>query len=314
MEKKKKLNVKNIKRKEKATNIAVVFVRTFLIVGLSFVILFPILSALIPSITSYSYLGEPNSIWLPLKTSGLSYKVARDLINYNKSLPITILFSLSMAIVQVAVSVFVGYGFAMMRSKVKKVLFFMVVLIIIVPAQALTVPQYLYFSKLKLLGNLGSLYLLSIFGVGLKSGLFIYLFKQYFEGLPKELEEAATMDGCGFVGTFFRVMLPNATSIMLTVFVFSFIWNFGDVYYSSWFANESGLLAPQIKNSLLFDGKIKGEFVNNTLLQPDDMPELFPGSVRSAGIILYITPLAIFYMVIQRKFVQGFERSGLTGQ
>ncbi len=310
----KNINVKRIKREETTKSILLIIFRTILIVGLSFVILFPIISAFIPAITDYSYLGEPNSIWFPIKTSLFNFRFAINMIEYKKTLPYTILFAFSIALIQVALSLFVGYGFAMMRSRFKKLLFFLVVLTIIVPAQALAVPQFLYFAKMKIIGKVSSIYLLAIFSMGLKSGLFIYLFKQYFEGLPKELEEAATIDGCSYLGVFFRVMLPNAGSMILTVFVFSFVWNFGDTYYTTFFAEKASLLAPKIQDTIFFDRKIQGLFSSITFLKPTEMPSLFPGAIRSATLILYILPLVIFYLVIQRRFVQGFEKSGITGQ
>lgn len=309
-----KINVKKIKREEATKNILLVLFRTILIVGLSFVILFPIISAFIPAITDYSYLGEPNSIWFPIKTSLFNFRFASTMIEYKKTLPYTIMFALSIAIIQVSLALFVGYGFAMMRSKFKKLLFALVILTIIVPAQALAVPQFLYFSKMKIIGKVSSIYLLAVFSMGLKSGLFIYLFKQFFEGLPKELEEAATIDGCSYLGVFFRVMLPNAGAMILTVFVFSFVWNFGDTYYTTFFAEKANLLAPKIQDTIFYDRKIQGMFAGITFLKPTEMPSLFPGAIRSATLILYIFPLVIFYLIIQRKFVQGFERSGITGQ
>lgn len=314
MDKKKRNEISKYVIKNKTASISFAVFRTLLIIGLSAIILFPIISALIPAITDFNYLGEPNSVWIPLKTSGLAFGVASGLLNYKKTLIVTLLYSGSIALLQVGISAWVGYGFATMRSKFKNVLFFLVILTIIVPVQALSIPQGLYFKKLGIIDNIMSLYLITFFCMGLKSGLFIYLFKQYFQGLPKELEEAAAIDGCGYTKTFFKIMLPNAVPVMLTVFVFSFVWNFSDVYYASWFAKSSPLLSIAIQDNVMVEAKIKGQFVAKTLLDPTDMPSLFVGSVIGATEILFLGPMILFYMIIQRKFVQGFERSGLTGQ
>lgn len=310
----KKLDVAKIKRKDKASKIVIAILRTFIIVGLSFIIILPIIISAIPALTDFNYLGEPTSIWLPKKSSGLSFKIASDLMDYKSSLPKTIFFAISISIIQVIVSAFVGYGFTTLGKGSGKALFALVILTIILPPQAIMLPQFMYFTKMGLIGNIGAIYLLSTFAMGLKSGLFIYLFKQFFQGLPKELEEAAAIDGCGYVGTFFRVMLPNATSVMLTVFVFAFVWNFGDLHYTMWFAKDANLMPSLVLEKVLNTGYVKGSFANATFLNPDDMPLLFEGSVRGAGLILYIAPLALFYFLIQRSFVQGFERSGITGQ
>lgn len=307
------LDVIKIKRREKTTKLIINIAQAVLLVGLSFVILFPILSAIIPSITDYNYLGDPNSIWIPKKLSILSYNISFYLLDYTNTLFKSLLFSGAMTLVQVIVSAFVGYGFSRMRFKGHNVLFFFVVLTIVLPPQAIMLPQFLHFKNLGLLNNIASLFLLALTGQGLKSGLFIYLFRQFFKGLPEELEEAALIDGCGFFKTFFKIMLPNAGAIILTVSVFSFVWNYTDTYYANWFAGDAGLISSVMAKKFISDSYIIDAYQDFTLLSKESMNPLFVGAVRGSGMLLYILPLAIFYFIIQRRFVQGFERSGIVG-
>lgn len=314
MEKGKYLNVSKIKRNRIISKILLKTFRTILILGLSFVILYPMMVAIIPAITEYNYLGQPNSIWLPQKTGFLSFDIATYLLEYKTSIFLSIGFAASMTAIQIIVSAFVGYGFAKLKFRGNTIVFALVILTIVLPPQAIMLPQFLNFKSLGLLGNISTIYLLAFTGQGLKSGLFIYLFRQFFKGLPDELEEAALIDGCGFFKTFYKIMLPTAGSIMLTVGVFSFVWNYSDLHYTNLFAGNTNLISNLLSQKFLNEGVIQNTYQEFTNLSKENMNPLFIGSVRGAGMSLYILPLAVLYFIIQRKFVQGFERSGITGQ
>ena len=177
-------------------------------------------------------------------------------------------------------------------------------------------PQYAYFkpawlAKVFTLGKSTSLinsgwtmYLPALFANGLRAGLFIFIFRQFFRGLPKELEDAAYLDGCSPLKTFLVIMCPNAKSSFLTVFLFSIVWYWNDYYVSSSFFTQNDTVALMLKN------------LNTNLTQ-----QLFDGqavSVRQiivwleAGCLLSITPILIMYVFLQRYFIEGVERSGLA--
>ena len=80
-------------------------------------------------------------------------------------------------------------------------------------------------------------YLQAALGMGIRSGLYIFMLRQFFRNMPKELEEAAMIDGCGPMRTFTRIMLPNAVPMIATVLVFSLVWYWNDYYLSSMFYN-----------------------------------------------------------------------------
>jgi len=148
------------------------------------------------------------------------------------------------------------------------------------------------------------MYLPALFANGLRAGLFIFIFRQFFRGLPKELEDAAYLDGCSPLKTFLVIMCPNAKSSFLTVFLFSIVWYWNDYYVSSSFFTQNDTVALMLKN------------LNTNLTQ-----QLFDGqavSVRQiivwleAGCLLSITPILIMYVFLQRYFIEGVERSGLA--
>src|SRR5690606_4009428 len=82
--------------------------------------------------------------------------------------------------------------------------------------------------------------------IGLKAGLFIYIFRQFFKGLPKEIEEAALIDDASGIQTFVRIMLPNAVPPIITVVLFCFVWQYNDTFYTTLFMSGMELMSLKI--------------------------------------------------------------------
>lgn len=241
-------------------------------------------------------------------------------MNFDTTVLNTIFLNLVASVLQVVTCSITGYGFARFKFKGKGLLFAIVVLMIIVPPQITTIPLYLQYAYFDLFGlipllnggesisliNSGlTMYLPALFANGLRAGLFIFIFRQFFRGLPKELEDAAYLDGCGPLKTYLKVMVPNAKTSFLTVFLFSVVWYWNDFYVSSSFFTKNDTVALMLKN------------LDSNLQQ-----QLFDGqsvSVRQiivwleAGCVLSITPLLVMYIFLQRYFIEGIERSGITG-
>ena len=144
------------------------------------------------------------------------------------------------------------------------------------------------------------MYLPALFANGLRAGLFIFIFRQFFRGLPKELEDAAYLDGCSPLKTFLVIMCPNAKSSFLTVFLFSIVWYWNDYYVSSSFFTQNDTVALMLKNltQQLFDGQAVS--VRQIIVWLE------------AGCLLSITPILVMYVFLQRYFIEGVERSGLA--
>jgi multiple sugar transport system permease protein len=135
--------------------------------------------------------------------------------------------------------------------------------------------------------------------MGLKNGLYIYIFRQFFRGIPKEIEEAALVDGAGVIRTFYRIMLPNAVPAIVTVLLFSFVWQWNDSYYVSLFLSKVKVLSTGLMGMGVAIG---GE--------PD--PVYF-SILMNTGVLLSMAPLIILYLFVQRYFVESVERTGLVG-
>jgi multiple sugar transport system permease protein len=146
------------------------------------------------------------------------------------------------------------------------------------------------------------IFLLTATGVGLRSGLYIFIFRQFFRGLPKEIEEAALIDGAGQLRTFMTVMMPNAVPAIITVAMFAIVWQYNDTSYTSLFMATISSLATRL-TSLGMVYTSREEVRDPNLVQ----------LVVNAGIILVIAPILTIYVAMQRYFMEGIERSGIVG-
>lgn len=147
------------------------------------------------------------------------------------------------------------------------------------------------------------LVLLSLGGLGFKNGLYIYMMRQFFRGVPDELEESAYIDGCGVLKTFVRVILPLSIPMMITIFLFSFSWQWTDSFYTNLFFTTSSktVLMPDI---IAIPDTIEMNYATQGLHE---------AAVRNTCGLLIILPLIIIYLFCQRYLIQGIERSGIVG-
>ncbi len=150
------------------------------------------------------------------------------------------------------------------------------------------------------------LIVLSICGLAFKNGLYIFMLRQFFRGVPDELEESAYIDGSGIMRTFFTIILPLSVPMMITVFLFSFSWQWTDEFYINLFFPGS--------DTVLMDDIYRNVPVTLSKLMDtvDTDVSLYKTAIRNTGGIMIIAPLIVMYLFCQKYLVQGIERSGLT--
>jgi multiple sugar transport system permease protein len=149
------------------------------------------------------------------------------------------------------------------------------------------------------------LIILSITGLAFKNGLYIFLLRQFFRGIPDELEESAYMDGCGTFRTFIQIILPLSIPMMVTVFLFAFCWQWTDDFYIS-LINTGTMDA----NKLLVD--LVGEVPESLKNVAGAGQQLYETAIRNTCGLMIIAPLVILYAFCQNFLVQGIEQSGLA--
>lgn len=303
--------------KRKSSDIAMVVLRGVFLFGLCFVILFPTVQQISMALRAPEDVNNPAVVWIPETWSLMNVKIAMVVLNYWKAMLNTLKLSFISMILQIFSTALAGYAFSRLRFRGSNILFLGVLITIIIPPQALSLAQYLYFRDLHLVGKEFSIYLMSGLGMGIRSGIFIYIFRQFFRGLPIELEEAAQLDGCSVFKTFTHVMLPNARGALITVGLFAFVWQWNDAYYVRLFEVSTvdfPLLTMQLLNAA--EGMYAALFYTGGLsLIGQNVWEnpLFLSLISNVAALLMMLPLLIMYLFVQKQFVESIERTGIVG-
>ena len=176
----------------------------------------------------------------------------------------------------------------------------------------ITGKEYTAYTANLLNSNL-TFYLPSFLGVGVRSGLFIYIYRQFFRNMPKELEEAAIIDGWK---TFVKVMMPNARSSALTVFLFSIVWHWNETMMSNSFfstGNKNLAVAVQSLADAYKNEALSGSIVESGLYGANGRNLQAAQGMAYGGVLLFLIPPLVLYLFTQRFFVEGVESSGIKG-
>jgi len=298
------------------------FVRAVLMVGLCFVILYPILKKISNAVKARSDLLSPIVLWIPQNFSLDNLKYAIEVMDYWGTLFNTVCLCLLTTVLTIISCSLAGYGFARLRFKGSNLLFACVILTILVPPTTIFIPLYFNLKDFTLMGliplftgkpvNLLNTYwpfiLTSVTGNSFKAGLFIFIFRQFFREIPRELEEAAYVDGASVTKTFASIMLPNAIPAIITVGLFSFVWQWNDSFYTTTYLTSAKVMAIQL-SSLPYNLNVK----LTPQLPVGEGDVFYLSMVQDTGILLAMLPLIILYIFTQRYFVESIERTGIVG-
>jgi len=278
------------------------------LIAIGFVYLYPLLFMFVTSFKSPSDLLNPMVQWIPTELFLGNYIKALRVLDYSVTLPASIIVSIVPSVIQAIVCSLVGYGLARYRFPGKKLLFILLLATYIIPAQNTVIPQMLTYRDLGLLGSVWSLILPAIMGQGFKSAIFILIFYQTFQSLPKVLEEAARLDGASDIKIFLQIALPAAVPAFIISIIFSTVWYWNETFLTVIFL-EGGIQTLPMQLS-----KFVQAYEN---LYPPGMVNIFDRlneAVKLSGTFLNILPLLLMYFVLQKWFVESIERSGITGE
>lgn len=297
--------------------------RLVVFAALGYQLLYPLLYMLSMSLRAPADALDPSVIWIPKTFTLSNFTDALRVMDFWGAFKNSMLIGLGCGILDVLSCSFVAYGFARFKFPLSNLLFGLVILTLVIPVQTIILPMYVdmkYFDvfgvmklisaitggpdSISLVGSYSSFYLPSLLGLGLRSGLYIFIFRQYFKGMPVELEDAAYMDGAGPFKTFFRVMLPNAKNSIITVFLFSFVWHWNEYYLSNL------LLGNLKKNFAIALSSLRVDLQSVVNVQTISDPLAVVTRVQ-AGSLLAILPLFILYLLTQRYFTESIEHVGI---
>ena len=205
----------------------------------------------------------------------------------------SIFISVIATIGTIASSAVVAYGFARFKFRGKGILFSAMLLSMMLPAQVLMIPQYLWYQKLGWVGSYKPLIIPYFFAI---QGFFVYQISNFIDGIPRELDEAAKIDGCSYYSIFFRIVLPLITPALITSTIFSFMWRWDDFLSALLYINESAKYPVSLALKLFCD----------------------PGSSSDYGAMfamatLSIMPAMIMFFCLQKYLVEGIASTGIKG-
>ncbi len=319
MEHAKKIMSDPDRRKSVMTDVKNFLIKVFgmlILIGVSYVILSPIIGMIVNSISSDKDAYNPMVYILPQFPTLERYALAWERLEYLPTIGKNLLYVIVLMLMQIFICSMVGYGFARFNFPLKKLLFGCVVVMIVIPSHTIMLPLYMTFKEFDpfglvtaltgaggLMGTTVPMFIMTALGTGVRSGLYIYIFNQFFRGLPKEIEEAALVDGAGVWYTYFRIMLVNAMPSVITVAVFSMVWQFNDTFYAKLFVISEEVVISKKIGSLATVLATIDKILNPTI------QELYV----NAGIILVVLPILIVYLWLQKYFIEGVERSGIVG-
>lgn len=207
-------------------------------------------------------LYSPVVVWIPENFTMSNFLDAIRIMDYWETLFNTFALSATTTVLTAASCALAGYGFARLKFKGSQFMFACVILTILVPPTTILIPIYLNLKDFTLMGliplitgksvNLLNSYwpfiLTSLTANSLKAGLYIFIFRQFFRGIPKEVEEAAYIDGAGVGTTFTRIMMPNAIPAVITTTLFSFVWQWNDSFYTTTYLTSSKVMSTQLSS------------------------------------------------------------------
>ena len=298
-------------------------IRSVIIIGISYYILYPIFIKFSLAFMSKEDLYDITVRLIPRNFTLDNIRLVFTQLDYFTSLSNTTLLSVMTTVLQLISCLLVGYGFARFDFWGKKVFFGIVILTLLIPPQVLITPMYMRFRFFDIFGifniftKTGGFNLLNtpwpfilsaITCMGLRNGLFIFVTRQFFRNLPKELEDAALIDGAGYFRTFLHIMLPSSKPIITTVALFSFVWQWNDVFYVSWYMSKSQILAMKLDalaNNILSLSIQSGA--------GSTMDIAYVTLINSTGCLFVIVPLLLLYVFAQKIFVESIERTGIVG-
>ena len=281
-----------------------------LLIDMAFVFLYPYIYMLTTSLKSYNDIINVTVKWIPRELSLANYQVAVDALRFWRSAGYTALLALVNTAGHVLVCSFVAYGFARFRFPLKRFFFCVVILTIIVPVQTIIVPLYTTYVNAHLVDTFIPLILPTFFGYGLKGGLFIFLFHQCYLRMPGALEEAAYIDGYGPLRTYFKIAMPMGGAIIIVCVVLSLVWHWNDYFEPSvYLIDDTKWLLPQLLPGL---NELFQRLSNASDQWMAQMKFTYHDGVVMAGTVLSTTPILLVYILLQRRFMEGVERSGLV--
>lgn len=310
----------NFDYKKTITNVAISLFRFAMLIAVGYTVLSPLLQIISNSLKDQADFMNTSVSWVPTKFFFQNYIDAFNVMDYLKTFSNTVLIMVVSALFEVIACGVAAYGFARFKFPERKILYALLLVTILVPVRMTFLAQFVNFRNfdffgitsiigdiigkdltINLINTPFTFYLPSIFGVGYQSGLFIMIYIQFLKGIPKELEEAAWIDGAGPIGTYVRIILPSSSVAILTVSILSIIWHWNEYYLTALYFNENQPMAVVLSGITDLIKLRGGDTINSHT------------GVAMASCMLFMLPVLIMYLILQKKFIKSIDSVGIVG-
>lgn len=264
------------------------------IIALAALFLLPIVWLLISSLKAEADFMRWPIVWFPASPQWSNYLrvLSEPRFAFLQSALNSLTLALLFAVPNVFCSAMAGYAFARMQAPGRRALFVALTATMMIPQSVTVIPQFVLYARLNLINNYLLWLLWGIAGTPFQ----ILLFRQFFAAFPRELEDAAAIDGAGPLRTFVQIFLPNARPVLAVTFLFAFSWVWGDWFHQALFlSSEKATLAMKLATA--FTDPRGNQIVTLTL----------------AGLTIYAVPLIVVYLLMQRQLIAGIVTTGLKG-
>ena len=293
----------------------------FVLIELAYLFLLPFIYIFTTSMMSFQDYMDPTVKWIPTSIywknysdafKGLAYfgmfKGENGEKEFMSSFLNTCITSFGSAIIQSISCAIIGYALGRFKFKGRNVVFLTVILALLIPPQTMIIATYGIWSKLGMINTFMPVLLPTLFGLGIRGGLFALIYMYFFQRIPDAMDDAARIDGAGPFRVFLQIMLPLVRSAIAIVFIFSFVWHWNDNYEAPMYMymDKVMTLQPKLQNIRQYFADLVGDSGSDSpIAKAMTEPTLF------AGCLLVLLPVLIVFIVGQKKLAAGIERIGV---
>jgi len=309
---------------ERIANVLYTIFKYGLLICLCYVVLQPIMLAFLRSLATREEVAANSFVWIPNIFTFQNYKRMFDTFpRYKDYVQLTATVALGSTALTLITCSLTGYGLARYKFKGSNIVFALAIFTFIVPVQTAYLPLYLSYNQFdfffigrliglftgepftkNLLFTYSVYYLPAILGVGINSGLIIFLFTQYFKGFPSELEEAARVDGCGRFRIFIRIFIPNALPVYVTAALLSLVWYWND-------ENVSKILYNAPDRTTIMNFLQRNDI--SKIAGATSFEEIDKALVMASATFLAVIPLMLLFFVCQKFLIECIDRTSIKG-
>ncbi|KAA0565750.1 carbohydrate ABC transporter permease [Bacillus sp. CH30_1T] len=263
------------------------FLIHFILIMGSIVMLFPFIWMILTSLKTYAESIQVPPVMIPEDFQWKNYQEVFTLLPFFKFMMNTLIITVLRTVGQLFLCSLAAYAFARIVFPGRNLLFVLALSVLMVPGQVFLLPQYMIMVKLGWLNTLQAVVV-----PGLFSAFGTFLLRQFFMGLPKELEEAARLDGCNHFQIYWRIMLPLAKPGLIALGIFTILWSWNELMWPM-IVNSS----PDAMTLAVGLSSLQGQYGTN-----------YP--ILMAGSFLAVLPMLILFIILQKQFIEGIAITG----